>query len=72
MGQQALPREIDLYLSLGLTPIPLKGHSKEPLVRWGDRWNPTREELARWFANHKVNVGVRCGDELAAIDCDSE
>lgn len=61
-----------LYQHLGLTPIPLKPRCKWPFVRWGNGWNRTREDLGWWFVNNKVNVGVLCGEDLAAIDCDSE
>jgi len=55
----------------GLTPIPLKRHSKEPLVRWGNRWNPSTEELQHWAAQAGLNWGIRGGPELAALDFDS-
>lgn len=72
MCNKALAQEIDIYRQLGLILIPLKPRAKEPLVRWGDGWNPTREELGQWFANPRVNIGVRCGENLAVVDCDSE
>lgn len=34
MAEQALPQELGVYRSLGLTPLPLKARSKEPLVKW--------------------------------------
>ena len=66
--------KFDLLLCdyLGIMPVPLKPHSKEPLVRWGSGWNPTRAELECWFADPAVNIGVRCGENLAVIDSDSE
>ncbi len=72
MCNKALAQEIDIYRQLGLIRIPLKPRAKEPLVRWGDGWNPTREELGQWFTNPRVNIGVRCGENLAVVDCDSE
>lgn len=63
---------LQLYQRLGLTPIPLKPRSKEPLVKWGTRWNPTSEELERWAARPSINWGVRCGESLAVLDFDSE
>jgi hypothetical protein len=42
---EILSQDINLYRRLGLTPIPLRQRSKEPLVKWGNGWNPTREEL---------------------------
>jgi hypothetical protein len=44
MGE-ALPKEIGVYLRLGLTPIPLKHSSKVPLVKWRTGWNQAREKL---------------------------
>jgi hypothetical protein len=55
---------IRLYQQLGLTPIPLKPRSKEPLVKWGDGWNPTPELIAAWAAKPDINWGVRCGRRI--------
>ena len=55
---------LQLYLRLGLTPIPLKPRSKEALVRWGDGWNPTPEELARWAALEAAQTAVRSTPEF--------
>lgn len=63
---------LQLYLRLGLTPVPLKERSKEPLVKWRNGWNPTPEELEAWASKPNINWAVRCGDNLAGIDCDSE
>ena len=63
---------LQLYLNFGLIPIPLKPRSKEPLVRWGNGWNPTQKELQLWASRPGINWAVRCGDKLAVIDCDSE
>ena len=63
---------LQLCLRLGLTPIPLKLCSKEPLVRWGKGWNPTASELWRWAAKPDINSSVRCGPELGGLDFDSE
>jgi len=63
---------IDLYLQLHLTPVPLKPRCKEPPRPWGNGWNLTRQELGQWFANHTVNTGLSCGENLAVIDCDSQ
>lgn len=71
MGE-SLTQEVDLYLSLGLTPIPLKYRSKQPLVRWGEEWNPTSQDLLRWAANRRINWAVRGGPELAILDFDQE
>ena len=63
--------ELNHYLSLGLTLVPLKFRSKRSLVRWGNGWNPSIEQLQPYFT-HPANVGVLCGERLAVIDCDSE
>lgn len=60
------------YLNLGLTPIPLKPHSKKPLVKWRNGWNPTLEDLKVWASQSGINWGLRCGENLAVLDFDSE
>jgi hypothetical protein len=55
---------------LGLIPIPLKPRSKEPLLRWGNGWNPSIEELQHWAARAGINRGVRCGAEVAVLHFD--
>jgi hypothetical protein len=66
-----LQSEIEHYLSLGLTVIPLKLRSEKPLVRWDSGWNPSIDQLQSYFTR-PANVGVLCGESLAVIDCDSE
>lgn len=61
---------LQLYLRLGLMPIPLKPGSKEPLVKWRNGWNPTPAELQHW-QREGCNWAVRCGCELAVLDFDS-
>lgn len=61
---------LQLYQRLGLTPVPLRPRSKEPLVRWGDDWNPGFEQLHTWASQPGINWGVRCGPELAVLDFD--
>jgi hypothetical protein len=63
---------LQVYLDLGLTPIPLKPRSKEPLVKWGNGWNPTLKELKRRARQPGINWGIQCGAEIAALDFDSE
>ena len=63
--------ELQHYSSLGLTIIPLKFRSKRPVVRWGNGWNPSIEQLQSYFTI-PANVGVLCGKSLAVIDCDSD
>jgi len=72
MGNKVLPQEIDLYLLSELTSIRLKPYSKQTLIRWGHGWNAICQEFERWFANPKANIGLRCGDNLAVVDCDYE
>jgi hypothetical protein len=62
---------LQLYQRLGLTPIPLKPRSKEPLVKWGDGWNPSPAELKQWAAKPGINWGVRCGPQLVVLDFDT-
>jgi hypothetical protein len=67
---QAFLENLNLYRRLGLIPIPLKYRSKEPLVKWGNGWNPTDTEVQKWQKSG-CNWGVRCGPELAVLDFDS-
>ncbi len=61
---------LHFYLRFGLIPIPLRPRSSEPLVKWRRRWNPTHEELEAWASRSDINWAVRCGENLAVIDCD--
>jgi len=61
---------LQLYVRLGLTPIPLKPRSKIPLVRWRRNWNPSPSDLAPWASQADTNWGVRCGPNLVAFDFD--
>ena len=72
MDYKGIPQEIDLYLLSELTSICLKPRSKQLLVRLGHGWNAICQEFERWFANPKANIGLRCGDNLAVVDCDYE
>ena len=64
---------LELCHHLDLIPIPLKPKSKVPLVKWSDdSRKPTPIELGTWASKPGVNWGVRCGENLAVIDCDSE
>jgi hypothetical protein len=58
------------YLALRLTPIPLKPGNKQPLVRWGRDWNPSWQEVKEWSNQPEINIGIRCGKELAVLDFD--
>ncbi|MFC1865709.1 CHC2 zinc finger domain-containing protein [Chloroflexota bacterium] len=65
------PNILEICDRYGLTPIPLKPRSKVPLVKWGNSWRPTPQEMKIW-AQKPVNWGVRCDDGFAALDFDSE
>jgi hypothetical protein len=62
--------QLQNYLNLGLTPIPLKG--KRPIVRWvhGD-WHPKKiDDLAPY--KNCVNWGIKTSATFAVIDFDDE
>ncbi len=64
---------LELCHHLDLIPIPLKPKSKVPLVKWSDEsWKPSPVEIEAWASKPGLNWGVRCGEKLAVIDCDSE
>ena len=64
---------LDICHRFNLVPIPLKPRSKIPLVKWSvDRWAAPAAELQTWSADPTINWAVRCGQNLAVIDCDSE
>jgi len=65
---QALPAELNLYLRLGLDPIPPNPLSKRPYVKWGNGWSPTPDSLVHWIAKPKTNWGVRCRQTFAVLD----
>lgn len=62
--------QLQTYLDLGLTPIPLKG--KIPIVKWlHGNWNPkTIEDLSHY--KNCVNWGLKTGGNFAVIDFDDE
>ena len=60
---------LQLYLGLGLIPIPLKPRSKEPLMRWSDGWNPRCEDNKRWPAHCDLNWPMCSGPNL--VTCTS-
>lgn len=51
----SLHDHLQLYLSLGLTPVPPKFRCKQPLVRCGNGCNPAREELMQWSLTTNLN-----------------
>jgi len=63
------------YLDLGLSVIPLKTMSKEPLIPWKEFQErlPTKEEVREWFKGKDNNIGIICGSisgNLVVIDFD--
>jgi len=64
---------LDMCHRFNLVPIPLKPGSKVPLVKWSaDRWAAPAVELQTWSADPTINWAVRCGENLAVIDFDSD
>ena len=67
-----------LYRSLGLSIIPIRPRDKRPsLERWEGFQNerPSDAQLADWFADAALNVGVVCGEVsggLIVLDFDSD
>ena len=66
------------YWQMGLSVIPLKPHSKEPLIPWKEYQTRTAtlEELEKWFKGKTVDdlgIGVVCGsvsNNLVVLDFD--
>ncbi|MFC1907106.1 bifunctional DNA primase/polymerase [Chloroflexota bacterium] len=67
--RKGLETQIQTYLDLGLTPIPLKG--KIPRVKWRHGWNPKTIEDLGWHVGKTVNWGLKTGGSFAAIDFDN-
>jgi len=66
-----------LYLSKGLSIIPLKPRSKEPLMPWKEFQDrlASDKEVEEWFSGSENNIGIVCGSisgNLIVIDFDSE
>jgi len=67
----------ELYLGKGLSIIPLKPRSKEPLIPWKEYQErlPTAKEIEKWFSENEANVAIVCGSisgNLIVVDFDSE
>ena len=65
------------YLEQGLSVIPIKFKSKEPLVSWKEYQNrkPTEEEIKKWFSEGFKNIAIVCGavsGNLVVFDFDSK
>jgi len=63
-----LEKQLQQYLDLNLTPIPLKG--KKPLVKWKS-WHPKTIDQLKPYIRGNVNWAVRTGGSLAVLDFDS-
>lgn len=59
---------LQMYLDLGLVPIPLK--DKVPLVKW-KQWRPTTMNQLKTYIKPGINWGLKTGEDLVAIDFDS-
>jgi transcriptional regulator with XRE-family HTH domain/archaellum biogenesis ATPase FlaH len=68
---------IDLYVSLGFTPIPIYAGEKKPSVHW-EEWQtkrPSKDKIRSWFDYTDRDVATICGnvsDGLVVIDCDNQ
>ena len=62
-------QQLQRYLTLGLTPIPIDG--KKPRVRWKD-WHPKTVESLRSYIRSNANWAVATGGSLAVLDFDSK
>ena len=65
-----------LYVSKGLSVIPLKPRSKEPIIQWKEfqMRTPSSEEIEKWFSEER-NIAIVCGkvsSNLVVVDFDSE
>lgn len=63
------------YLTLGMSVIPLKSHSKEPLINWKEFQSrkASESEILAWYAQWpEMNTGVVTGNVsgIAIIDLD--
>lgn len=62
-----------LWLSRGISPIPVSPRSKLPVFRW-KKWTtqlPTQKHLDVWFKNPNSNLAIICGmSNLVVIDFD--
>jgi len=66
-----------LYLTRGLSVIPLKPKAKEPLIPWKEFQEriASEKEIEEWFKDNTINIGIICGaisDNLFVIDFDNK
>jgi hypothetical protein len=64
-----IEQQLQRYLDLGLTPIPLVG--KKPIVKWSN-WRPKTIDTLKPYIHGNANWGVATGGNLAVLDFDSE
>jgi len=67
-NRQAIKAQLQTYLDLGLTPIPLRG--KIPRTKWRHGWDPRSLEDLEPYKNC-LNWGIKTGANLCVIDFDS-
>lgn len=72
MERSTLPQEVALVINIGLTSIPLKLYSNKPVVRWRVGWSPIPADPHTWAGKRSLTWGVRCDENFALIDCDSD
>jgi len=68
--------ELEWLVSQGVSVVPLKPESKEPLLKWSEyqKRQPTREEIEQWM-QQTSNFAAVCGKvsgNLVIIDIDKE
>ena len=65
------------YYGKGLSVIPLKHRSKEPIIKWAEYQGrvATIDEFKKWFEEKERNIAIICGrisGNLIVIDFDNE
>jgi len=68
--REGVEAQLQAYINLGLTPIPLRG--KRPIVKWRHGWNPTKLDDLKPYIGRAVNWGLKTGDNFAVVDFDSQ
>jgi len=68
--RQGYRLQLQAYLDLGLTPIPLRG--KIPIVKWKrGNWHPKTLDDLKHYLN-RPNWGLRTGGNFAVVDFDTK
>jgi hypothetical protein len=68
--REGITAQLQAYLDLGLTPIPLRG--KIPLVKWRKGWNRRSIADLKSFIQRGTNWGLKTGANFAVIDFDHQ